>query len=255
MGMPLLEVNDVTVRFGGIVALSKLSFEISEGTICGLIGPNGAGKTTLFNVVSRLYQPTTGRVVFDGHDVLDVPAHRVGSLGIARTFQNLALWPGLTVLDNVMVGAHTRGRQNFVTAALGVGTRREDAALAERCYGILADLGLAPVAFRPAGGLPFGTLKRIELARALASSPKLLMLDEPASGLTQSEVGALGELVLRLRDEHALTILLVEHHMALVMGISDQVVVLDFGRQIAVGTPAEVSRHPDVIAAYLGGEP
>jgi branched-chain amino acid transport system ATP-binding protein len=251
--VPLLRITGVTVRFGAIVALNEVSFDVRRGEILGLIGPNGAGKTTLFNCLSRLVEIERGDIALEGRSLLAVPRHEIARAGIGRTFQHLALFETMSVLDNVLVGNHVRGHGGFIADALrSRGLVHGERRAREQARELLERMELTAIAGTPVGGLPFAVKKRVELARALASEPKLVLLDEPAGGLNHEEVDRLGELIRTIRGAFGVTILMVEHHLNFVMRVSDRVVALDFGRTLAEGTPAEMQAHPEVIRAYLG---
>lgn len=254
IAVPLLSVRALGLNFGGITALQDVSFDVGEQSICGVIGPNGAGKTTLFNCLSRLYQPSAGSISFDGHNLLDLAAHDIAGLGLTRTFQHTALFPALSVRENVLVGLHTTAKSGFWACGLRLPVmRREEDELQQRTAAILDELELGSVAERRVAELPFPVRKRVELARALVAHPRMVMLDEPAAGLNHEEVDHLRETLIRIKTHWHAAVLLVEHHMNLVMRCSDQVVALNFGCKIADGTPQAVGANAEVIAAYLGG--
>lgn len=253
MTAALLEVDQLSRRFGGLAAVDGLSFAVNEGEIVSIIGPNGAGKTTAFNLITCIFPPSSGAIRFEGRDLVGQPLHRVIAAGIGRTFQNLRIFPNLTVRENVLVGLGRQERGSLLGPVLRHGAwRAEQARLARLAHELIERVELSSVADLLARNLPYGDRRRLEIARALATQPRLLLLDEPAAGMNPAEVEELNGLIRRLRDELGKTILLVEHHMSLVMEISDRVIVMEQGRKIAEGTPEQVRANPEVIRAYLG---
>jgi len=245
----------MSVRFAGIKALTDVSFQVQPGELFAVIGPNGAGKTSLFNVLSRVYQPVAGQVTYDGRDLLQLKTYQVARVGIARTFQNLGQFPNTTVLDYLLLGRHTRMRSGILLGGIYIGrTRREEKKNRAYCLHLLELLGLERLALFPLRSLPYGVQKRADLARALALEPKLLLLDEPVAGMSVEESEDIAAAILDIKEQLGITQILVEHDMALVMGIADRLLVLDFGRVIAQGLPVEIQANPDVIKAYLGEE-
>ena len=257
--MKILEVKNMTKRFGGLVAVDDLSFQVEKGSIFGLIGPNGAGKTTVFNSITRFYDPEEGKVILRTQDdeinLLNYKSHQIADFGLARTFQNVELFGNMSVLDNMLVGAHNNIRTNFLIEGFRLpGFRNKENEAKEKAMDILGFLGLKNLANQFAKSQPYGVQKLLELGRVLMTEPRIILLDEPAAGMNDSETDELSELLMKIRNEYNLTIFLVEHDMGLVMDICDEIVAINFGKSIMQGTPQEIQASPEVQEAYLGGD-
>ena len=247
------ETQELVMQFGGLLAVDRVSIKLQPGELVGLIGPNGAGKTTVFNMITGAFMPTSGRTLWQGRDITQLPVHQITARGIARTFQNIRLFTDMTVLENVMVSFHHKIQTRFWEAMLGLSSyRREEARMLDRAMHFLQELGLAHLSSEKASSLPYGQQRRLEIARALATKPKLLLLDEPAAGMNPLETMELAELIQEIRQKYSLTIFLIEHDMKFVMRLCERIKVLDYGETIAEGTPGEIQRNPEVIKAYLG---
>jgi branched-chain amino acid transport system ATP-binding protein len=252
---PLFQAQDISVRFGGIRAVDSVSFDVMPGEVFCIIGPNGAGKTTIFNLISRIYNTTEGKLIFDGKDFTHTPPHQIAGLGIARTFQNIELFPNATLLQNLLIGRHCHSRVGFLSQlAFLPSTRREELRHREKVEDVIAFLGLERYRDSLIANLPYGVRKVVELGRALCIEPKLLLLDEPSSGLNVEETEGMGFWIEDIKKDLGITVIMVEHDMSLVSQVSDRVMALNYGKVLAMGTSAEVQSHPDVIKAYLGSE-